>query len=266
MWMQVLAASKVPVLGRAFPRRWKQTLSQANPEGFFESLYRQGVYFRTNPHPVSGHYVEPPDVNGYAVKVFIPGVLRSERAYIEKLVANVRPWREYCASMRRLYALEDRATDAQQPAPFRFPPAFEWWMENHALIRDITLRRYPARLLSYPAIVRDPEATLGPVLRWLEVPDVSAGLAAIKPEHHTQRDVTDGPDEIEPEHAEIFDALFDVVERGETPTRAFLDRLGQLNRSLLPRLRALQLEVAKQAARSPTIVPEPVDGLPGAKP
>ena len=75
MWMQVLHAAGVPILGKAFPRNWAKTLREANPEGFYESLLRNGIYFRTNPHPQTGKYFEPPHVEGYAVKVFIPGDL-----------------------------------------------------------------------------------------------------------------------------------------------------------------------------------------------
>ncbi|MFY0539002.1 hypothetical protein [Nannocystis pusilla] len=118
MWMQVLRAAGFPVLGEAFPRGFTETLHQANPAGFYESILRHGIYFRTNPHPVTGEYFLPEHVEGYVVKVFVPGVIRSERAYITHLIANVREWREYEASILRLYALErEGMAAAGQPVP-----------------------------------------------------------------------------------------------------------------------------------------------------
>ena len=51
----------------------------------------------------------PAEVVGWVVKVFVPGVVRSEWSYIEHVIANVRPWREYEASVNRLWRLEDES-------------------------------------------------------------------------------------------------------------------------------------------------------------
>ena len=52
MWMQVLQAAGLPILGKAFPRNWGTgPLRDANPDGFYETLLRNGIYFATNPHP-----------------------------------------------------------------------------------------------------------------------------------------------------------------------------------------------------------------------
>ncbi|NVB36685.1 hypothetical protein G6O69_02500 [Pseudenhygromyxa sp. WMMC2535] len=276
MWMQVLRAAGVPVLGEAFPRNWRSSLHEANPDGFYESLLRQGIYYRTNPHPLTGEYFLPEHVEGYAVKVFIPGVIRSERAYITKLVANIRPWREYVSSLRRLYALEDAARRAKLPDskdPFRFPPAFEWWMENFALVRDLSLRRYPARLQAYDQLVERPEALLPELLTWLGVPTerVADGVAAINPERRTQRDPDlDAADEIEPALARVFDDLYAAVRGGHGLSGALLQTLNQTNQSLLSRLASLQRELASaqverasKAGGAPRA--EPVSGLPAIK-
>ena len=77
MWMQVMRAAGLPILGEAFPRNWGTFIRDANPEGFFESFYREGIYWRTNPHPTKGTYLASADVAGYACKVFVPGVFRS---------------------------------------------------------------------------------------------------------------------------------------------------------------------------------------------
>jgi hypothetical protein len=265
MWMQVLAAAGLPILGKAFPRNWQQTLERANPDGFYESILRQGVYFRTNPHPRTGEYFLPEQVEGYAVKVFIPGVVRSERAYISHLVANVRAWREYEASILRLYAMEDEARGSEAEAPVRFPPALEWWMENFALIRDISLRRYPARLQAYDRVVEAPEEVVPQVLEWIGVGEVEAALAAVKPDRRTQRDPGES-DSVEPKLARVFDDLYGALREGKGISKALLSTLNQTNQRLLPRLSELQREVAnselRRAAKRGPSRPEPIEGLP----
>ena len=273
MWMQVLRAAGLPVLGEAFPTAFVGALKAANPDGFYESLLRNGIYFATNPHPVTGRYFLPEHVAGYAVKVFIPGVIRSERAYIGHLVANMRPWQEYEASIARLYAIEDAARNrGENDLEFRpaMPAVYEWWLENFSLVRDITLRRYPARLLSYAQVLADPEATIAGILKWIGRGDLGAALTAVKPEHRTQ-DRPVSTTTLAPEDARVFDDLYAAVADGTIFTsNALLKQLSAANQRLLPELsqlqaKALQAEVEHNRAH-PGPPPAPIAGLPGKLP
>lgn len=272
MWMQVMQAAGIPILGKAFPRNWGSgPLRDANPDGFYESLLRNGVYYRTNPHPHTGKYFLPDHVDGYAVKVFVPGVIRSERAYIRHLVANVREWREYEASIERLYAIEaasreeQRAKGVEVDEPFNFPPAYEWWMENFALVRDISLRKYPARLQTYDQVLADPEAVIGNVLRWIGHGDVEAAVAAVKPDNRTQ--VRPQSDSVEPKLAQVFDDLYAAIDAGKGIANTLLRTLNETNQALLGELTKLQTEVARsQMIRSAKAgakgKPIEIEGLP----
>jgi AcrR family transcriptional regulator len=250
MWMQILAAAGLPFVGEAFPRDWgSNALKAANSDGFFESILRDGIYHATNPHPTNGKYFEPADVAGWAVKVFVPGVVRTERGYIELVVANIRPWREYEASVQRLWQLEDAQREPGYPAPPRFPGALEWWVENFSLVRDIHRRRYRAILQTYPQVLADPERYIARVLRACGRGDLSAAIAVVKPDSRTQRAVES--DSIEPELAAVFDALYARIEAGaanDTPAidAAFLAELEDTHRKVMPRLRKLQAEMAEK--------------------
>lgn len=264
MWMQVLAAAGLPVLGRQFPRNWETTLKDANPDGFYESVLRHGIYYRTNPHPVTGKYFLPEHVAGYAVKVFVPGVVRTERAYIEKLVANVREWREYEASITRLYAIELEQNRVQHPEfepPLVFPPAYEWWMENFALVRDISLRRYPARLQTYDKVLAEPEQTITKTIEWIGTGDVAAAIAAVKPGNRTQH--RPESDSVEPRLAKVFDDLYEAVANDTGFSGALLATLNATNKELLPKLMELQSAVARDQMKRPrATTAEDVAGLP----
>ncbi len=265
MWMQVLAAAGFPVLGKQFPRNWGDTIRELNPDGFYESLLRSGVYYRTNPHPVTGKYFLPEQVAGYAVKVFVPGVVRSERSYIEHLVANIREWREYEASIQRLYAIERSKTleqNPEAPEPVLFPAAFEWWMENFALVRDISLRKYPARLQTYDAVLAEPARVIPGVLEWIGSGDVEAAVAAVKPENRTT--VRPESQTVEPKYAKVFDDLYDAIAAGNGISGALLVTLNRTNQELLPKLIELQTAVARYEASLPRsgVKAEAIAGLP----
>lgn len=263
MWMQVLAAAGFPVLGKQFPRNWQNTLKDVNPEGFYESILRFGVYYRTNPHPETGKYFLPEHVQGYAVKVFVPGVVRSERAYVERLVANVREWREYEASIQRLYSIERAKVleiDPNAPEYPTFPPAFEWWMENFALARDISIRKYPARLQSYDEVLREPAKVIEKILAWIGSGDVEAAVAAVKPEHRTQ--TRPESESVEPKYAKVFDDFYGAIANHEGLTGALLATLNKTNRELMPKLIEMQTVIAKAAMSRPGPKPEPIAGLP----
>lgn len=241
MWMQILIAAGFPAIGEAFPRRWQEYLMEANPSGFFESTFRQGIYYRTNPHPASGHFLFPSQVKHHVVKVFIPGLVRSDLAYIHRVIATIRPWREYVTSLRRLYALEAakmHQEHPERPQPVRMPPALEWWSENFTLMCDIATRRYPVHVQSYDGLLRDVDGVIGRVLKWLGQGDVGAAVAAVKPEHRTQKapqiDVEDCLDE---HVAQLCDELYTRIDEGRGLEPNFIAELNRINESLRPQIR-----------------------------
>lgn len=271
LWMHLLVAAGLPYIGDRFPEGWGELLRDANPDGFYETMLRNGVYYRTNPHPQTGKYFLPEHVDGYAVKVFVPGVIRSERAYIEQLVANVREWREYEASINRLYAMEAKGREEQRakgmevPEPFNFPPAYEWWMENFALVRDISLRRYPARLQTYDQVLTDPADVIGRVLGWIGRGDVEAAVAAVKPKNRTQ--VRPESTSVAPQLARVFDDLYAAIYEGKGIANTLLRTLNDTNQALLPELAKLQTDVARsqmmrQAKSGNKAKPIDIEGLP----
>ena len=261
MWMQVFVASGFTVMGEAFPKGWGDSaLRAANPSGFYESVLRDGIYFATNPHPATGRYFEPQDAERYVCKVFIPGVVRTERAYLEYVVANIRPWREYEASVARLWALEDEAREEQAPgapAPYRIPGALEWWLENYALIRDIFVRDYPACIFTYDQVLADPEKHVGAVLDDLGVEQREAALSAIEPRNRTIKQPES--DSVDPAIAQVFDDLYAAVDRGEEITDALMNKLADTHAKLLPQLqdvkRALLAWMLAEGLSPPGLLP-----------
>ncbi len=238
MWMQILIAAGIPHCGSAFPKDWEATLKDANKEGFYESLLRAGIYYATNPHPRTGTYFFPEQVEGHCVKVFIPGLVRSDRAFIGKVIASVREWREYEASVLRLYAIEDAEREKGQHGdttpPERMPPALEWWAENFALVRDISIRRYPVHAQSYDGLLRDPERVIRDTLAWLGRGNAEAALATPKPQHrHFQRPPSDS---VEAAVAEVFDELYATIDQRRELSNALLRKLNETNERLMPML------------------------------
>ena len=62
-------------------------LPQAVPEGLFA-------------------YLPPEQTRAHAVKIFIPGLVRTDVAFIDRCVATVRGWRDYVRSIRRVEAMD----------------------------------------------------------------------------------------------------------------------------------------------------------------
>jgi hypothetical protein len=257
MWMQLLEAAGFPPIGNAFPRDWERTIKDANPAGFYESELRKGIYYATNPHPKSGVYLFPEQTRRHAVKVFIPGLIRTDRAFIDKVIATIRPWRQYVRSLNRLYeiereakkeALERSAPDV--PDPVYMPPALEWWTENFSLVSDIVTRRYPTYMLAYESVLTDPEQTLTEVFEWVGEGDVGAAVAKVEPALRTQDAESDeGKDvtsvELEDDVIEAFDELHDIVRNKKSLEQSFVDRLNEVNQQLSGRI-AETIRVTRQ--------------------
>lgn len=240
MWMQLMKAAGLPVIGDPFPGRWKDSIGDANKKGFYESFLRRGIYHATNPHPRTGDYLHPETFKYVAVKVFVPGLLRTDHAQLHRVVATMRNWREYPGSLERLYGMEQAFRVEQgrrRREPVRIAPVLEWWLENYMLIRDVATRRYPIHLITYERLLADPANELPPIFRWLGVGDADAAIAQVDPAQRTQRaDQLPTPDGVEPEVAEVFDAFYARVHSGEPLDAAFIERLNDTHDLLLDRI------------------------------
>ena len=227
MWMHVLIAAGLPFIGDRFPAGWGELLRHANPDGFFESELMAGINYRSNPHPRTGAYLAPQQTRDHAVKVFIQGLVRTDVAFIDRCVATVRGWRAYVASVRRV--------GLESP---NMPPALEWWVDNYALIRDLAIRGYPAHVVSYSGFLRDPERVATEVLAWIGTGDATRAAAVVRPQR--QRAVEDPgadaelADGIAPRHLEVFDELYECIDRERPLTAGFVDKLNSTNAALRP--------------------------------
>ena len=246
MWMQILDAAGLQLIGEAFPKNWDETLKDANPHGFYESPLRRGIYYATNPHPVEGKYLPPDKTRDVAVKVFIPGLCRTDFAYIKQVVGTMRHWREYVASIERMRQMEDEAirerSDDEFGLPERVDPVLEWWLENFALIRNIVIRKYHAHLVTYENVLDDPEDILAPVLEWVGADDIEAGIDAVSPDTQTQ-----DRDRIERSHPyeDVFEELYELVQSGEPIPNTFLEKINETHQELIPEIEADRKRVMK---------------------
>ena len=243
MWMQALAAAGLSVDGAAFPKAWGQgSLREANPDGFYEGPFRHGIFFATNPDPATGRYLTPEATAGTVTKVFVPGLIRTERPFIERVIANVRQWRDYEASIARLWDLDDQQRldeGSARPAEIRLPAALEWWVENFGLLRDQAVRGYPLQLQTYEQVLADPERYVGAAIDFLGEGDREAALAAIKPERRTRSGTPSSS--LPTALARSFDDLYEAVERGGPLSSTLMKQLEGVHREVMPRWAELKL-------------------------
>lgn len=217
MWMQILRAAGHPVVGEALPRHW-ESLSAANPRGFFESSLRLGINFTTEADPIADVRLEPAETRRTAVKVFHSGVPRTERRWIDRMLVTVRDWRGYCRSVLRMEALERASAPASTRAQPRFDPAAEWLLENLLTLQDADERGYPSRFIARDAVLDDPATTVRAALEWLGGEhDAEAAVAAVQPALATREAVS--PAWVAPGDAEIYDSFYTAVREG-TPFAA----------------------------------------------
>jgi hypothetical protein len=255
MWMRVLGAAGVPVIGDAFPGVWGETIRDANPGGFYECILRRGIYFATNPHPKTGDYLFPDQTKRHAVKVFVPGLIRSDMAFIDKVIASVRPWREYVTSINRLFAMEEAARAQRQKealsSPARMPAALEWWVENFSLVSDALTRGFPMHMVAYESVLTDPGSLIPEALDWLGVDKIDEAVAVVDPQSQTQRSVAgDHPDPlVDRDEAQIFDEFYARVRDRQPLTGEFIDELNATNDRLAERIAEALLKVREDAER-----------------
>lgn len=243
MWMQILAAAGIEVIGERRPQHWSEHLTAANPDGFYESELVAGIYFRTNPHPISGAFLFPDQTMHHAVKVFIPGLIRTDLAFIDRVIATMRPWRAFARSRARLQALTRAAAGAEGEegedgeVVTTLAPGLEWWSENFALVRDVATRRYAVHMQSYESLLADPEGAIQAVLGWVGAGDARRACAVVRRERLGQPEEgevdTSG---LEPRHMAAMDELYEHIHVGRALSQTLVDQLNQVDRELRPRL------------------------------
>jgi hypothetical protein len=234
MWMHVLVAAGLPWIGDRFPSGWGELLREANPDGFFESELMAGINFQTNPHPLSGAYLAPQQTRRHAVKVLIPGLVRTDVAFIDRCVATVRSWRDYVASTRRLRALQGQGHGEGDV----LPAALEWWCSNFALIRDLAIRGYPVHVVSYEGFLRDPQRVATEVLDWIGEGDVQQAASVVQPSLRSERDdgTTDADlaEGLDTHHLAVFDELHAVIDAERPLTASLIETLNRTDEELRP--------------------------------
>lgn len=253
MWMHILATAGLPIIGERYPAGSDGLLREANPDGFFESQLVSGINFQTNPHPLTGSYLAPEATRQHAVKVFIAGLVRTDVAFIDRVVATVRDWRTHTVSVRRLDAL------TQAPADPAMPPALSWWCDNYALIRDIAVRGYPVHVVSYDALLRDPVEQVAEVLDWLDLEGLASAATAAAVISPPSRTADDRPADAQlaprlaPAHLAVFDELYAVIDAGQPLTHRFIEMLNATDEALRPQV--LQAQAKISAATAAQLVP-----------
>lgn len=181
MWMQILAAAGVDIVGEQFPLDWGERIGAANPRGFYESALVEGINFSTNPSPYTGALLTPEESKTLAVKVFTRGLRKTERRFIGRVLVSVRHWQPYAASLARLWDLE-RSSGVRLPDTPSVHPSEYWLMEHLTTISDAWQRGYEIRLVSFESVVARPAEVVPDVLDWLQVAgDRAAAISAVQP-------------------------------------------------------------------------------------
>lgn len=252
MWMQILVAAGFSYVGEKFPRNWAELLDAANPDGFYESELVAGVYYRTNPHPVSGAFLFPEQTRSHAVKVFIPGVIRSDLAYLDRVVATMREWRQYSRSVGRLQAISREATGREEEDPRGpvLPAWLHWWSDNFALIRDLATRRYPVHVTSYDRLLRDPQREIHEVIEWIGEGDAQAASRVVNPDRRTQGSDAPTPDGVDSRYATVFDELYAQVNEARALSQSFVNKLNETDQELRKMILEYQAHAKVEAARA----------------
>lgn len=255
LWMQILVAAGFPHIGEAFPEGWGPKLAAANPRGFFESQFVAGVYHATNPHPETSAYLFPEQTRRHVVKVFIPGLIRTDVAFIDHVVATVRGVRQYAAS---LHAMRRAAGEDREDLLFDLPidPALRWWIENFALVRDIATRRYAAHVVTYDRLLDDPERQVDTVLRWLGSTRRAAATAVIDKGLRNHGGSEPDPSGVEPRHLAVFDDLYDHLHNGRDLPAAFVDLLNRTDKELRPQILSARQQAREALIRQIAATPE----------
>jgi hypothetical protein len=235
LWMRILRAAGFEIIGEAFPEAFVPTLSAANPQGFFETSLRDGIWWATHPDPRSGAWLSPATSRDLVVKVFAPGVVRSDIAYLDAVILTVRPWREQTAAMARLYALEDAHDDGQRDERARSrskrAPTDDWFLDHYDLLRDASIRGYRVIPVDLARLRAEPHDEVAAVLGALGQGDLEAAVAEARIGAPASVSVTVGDGDEARANDALWAALFSKEPLSDAAAAALDERASLLRAS-----------------------------------
>ena len=178
MWMQILKAAGLPVLGQQFFEGWTR-FKDANPGGFYESQYRRGI----------PNVLQLP--TNTCVKIFPRGLVLTNINNISGAIFTVRSVQEFVASRHRFWEIETNSTqNIPGIRPARRPnPAVEWWIHNLTWLRDLQARAYDARIVAYDSVLECPLQTIQRVLPWLQGSALEVTVSVVQSTYRTQKTI-----------------------------------------------------------------------------
>lgn len=239
--VQLLGAAGFPVLGEAFPEAFAPSLHAANPRGFFETTrLRDGVHHETNPDPETGAYLHPADTRRHVLKVFTPGLTKTDLAYLDRVVVALRAPGPFARSVARLQSLD--VGMVAHP----LEPHLEWWRDTHAALFDALLRRYPVLFVDFDGLLADPTGETRRIVDFIGEGDADAAAAAVEPDLRTAPATT--PLELPSRHAHLADTFASLhgVLRDRRPLEdRLLDAFDAAHRELAPEIEAHFVRVVR---------------------
>lgn len=269
MWMQILTQAGFDFLGKQFMGKWEQSIGQANPEGFYESPFRYGIFPKNNPS--TAKYMHPKERKFQTIKIFASCIGKTELAFLHRVIVTLRPWREYSLSIQRLVDMEDAYT-LQQPdkanavsnqarviirhSPLR--PALQWWRDNYRLFTDIYGRGYPVEIVTYDRLLSEHSTIIPEVIDWIlleqtddifrSVPiptdiDVQKAIDAVKPDLRTQEKPVYIDDSIPDGAIDTFDLLYhDMSHPHPQVSKSLVDKLHETHQIMKGIMQACERE------------------------
>ena len=218
LWMQICKRGGLPVVGEAFPRDW-EALWELNREGFWESEHRYGVTENAEA------------LRGRVVKMFVPGVLRTDVRHLEAVLITLRSWREHVASVERFEAVEQRIRAEEVPRDR--PPALEWFHEVMCLLGDVSERGYPAMIVAYDTVLDHPRETIARAFdHFGHEGDIDEAVRAVRRDLRTfEAPETDA--RLDAETITLFDDLYERVRHRKPFDDAFIARLNETHQKVV---------------------------------
>jgi hypothetical protein len=108
-------------------------------------------------------------------------------------------------------------------------------------------------MTTYDRLLREPEAEITKVIRWLGEGKLEPAVAAVRPEMRTQV-ASSVTDELVEDHAELFDELYARVDQSRNLDAAFIAKLNETNETLTARWEELakqRLEAVRSGVEAP---------------
>ena len=159
--MSMMNEAGFPVLGSKFPLNWEEKRTEKNkdlefPQNPSETGFWEDMNIVDNGCNNVTMNINPENLKDHAAKIFFSGMIKTDLAYIDKVILCIRDCKSYTSSWEKVLSFNLKENN-KKTEKYPYPIGTEFVCKYSILLKDYVKRKYKMIVIDYDQMLNDPE-------------------------------------------------------------------------------------------------------------